>query len=521
MSDIKGNNIGAPITPFTTEDIYPTHLAEYGKGGLRTVPDMAALNAIISARREWFMEVVVEATGKKYKLTKGLVSNVLTDNGNWKEVVESGETYDNTANNTRLTNLENNKVDKVTGKSLLSDTEIARLLTLTNFDNSSNNNRITSLENKVDNVGDTIQTVTIAGGILTIATDKGNFTATIPAPASGGTSTGGENVASLEVVGDNLILHTDQDNYSVSLASFRYNDTAIKDRVTALENKPEPQQFDNTSNANRLTNLENNKVDKVAGSGLMTDAEKAKLAGLQNFDNTTNNTRITALENKPAGEVYNDSELRGRIQLVESDLDAVETEVIAVQNEVNGLEDRVEVLENRPISSGTTYDDTILKNRLTAVETDVGNKVSKVDGKNLIAESEIQRLSSVFNYNNTTNDNRLTILENKVSEQIGVNTFLPITSNPYLVETSGAQSIPLPADTVYAFDLKVLGANNSGVRGIYQTHYQIDNNQLIISPEAKILGGDEISYSYLIHKGTGNDNDNNYAFSYCLPMTLH
>ena len=42
-----------------------------------------------------------------------------------------------------------NKVDKVTGKSLISDTEITRLATVTNFDNSGN---VTALANKVDKV---------------------------------------------------------------------------------------------------------------------------------------------------------------------------------------------------------------------------------------------------------------------------------------------------------------------------------------------------------------------------------
>lgn len=42
-----------------------------------------------------------------------------------------------------------NKVDKVTGKSLIDDTEIARLAGVTNFDNSAN---VSALSNKVDNV---------------------------------------------------------------------------------------------------------------------------------------------------------------------------------------------------------------------------------------------------------------------------------------------------------------------------------------------------------------------------------
>ncbi|UOR05872.1 hypothetical protein MUN82_01940 [Hymenobacter aerilatus] len=151
MSDIKGNNIGAPITPFTTEDIYPTHLAEYGKGGLRTVLNYSALEAIISARREWYMEVVLEDTGKKYKLTKGLVSNVLTDNGNWKEVI-TGESYDDTELVERIEVLENKPEPETYDDTALSN----RVTVLENkpepqpFDNSTNETRLSSLEGEVN-----------------------------------------------------------------------------------------------------------------------------------------------------------------------------------------------------------------------------------------------------------------------------------------------------------------------------------------------------------------------------------
>lgn len=55
------------------------------------------------------------------------------------------QNFDNSANVIAL----NTKVDKVTGKSLISDSEITRLSTVTNFDNSTN---VTSLATKVDKV---------------------------------------------------------------------------------------------------------------------------------------------------------------------------------------------------------------------------------------------------------------------------------------------------------------------------------------------------------------------------------
>ena len=82
------------------------------------------------------------------------------------------------------------KVDKVTGKSLLANTEIARLLTLSNFDNSAN---VTALNLKADknvtqirvNASTTIDVswngaiviITTAGVILTVpSTLPANFT---------------------------------------------------------------------------------------------------------------------------------------------------------------------------------------------------------------------------------------------------------------------------------------------------------------------------------------------------------
>lgn len=53
MGTIAGGiNLGAPILPATTEDIFPTHDASYGKGGYRAVTNINARNLIPYARRE-------------------------------------------------------------------------------------------------------------------------------------------------------------------------------------------------------------------------------------------------------------------------------------------------------------------------------------------------------------------------------------------------------------------------------------------------------------------------------------
>ena len=57
MANIKGTNIGAPIVPFTDQDIYATHEARYGKGGYRTCESIDEMNRIPAARLEEGMMV--------------------------------------------------------------------------------------------------------------------------------------------------------------------------------------------------------------------------------------------------------------------------------------------------------------------------------------------------------------------------------------------------------------------------------------------------------------------------------
>jgi hypothetical protein len=71
MGAISGGiNLGAPILPATDEDIFPTHDASYGKGGYRSVPNIAARDAIPPARRSVGMTVrTVEDNNNVWILT--------------------------------------------------------------------------------------------------------------------------------------------------------------------------------------------------------------------------------------------------------------------------------------------------------------------------------------------------------------------------------------------------------------------------------------------------------------------
>ena len=72
MSAIPGTNVASGIVPFTTEDQFPTHYSEYGKGGWREVATIAERDSITNQRRKIGMAVYVAETDKIYVLKNGL-----------------------------------------------------------------------------------------------------------------------------------------------------------------------------------------------------------------------------------------------------------------------------------------------------------------------------------------------------------------------------------------------------------------------------------------------------------------
>lgn len=82
MAAINGTNLAAPVVPFTTEDSYATHIAQYGKGGWHEVTTVAERNAIIEGRREAGMAVYVTEENKLYILNDDLVTWTLFEAGN-------------------------------------------------------------------------------------------------------------------------------------------------------------------------------------------------------------------------------------------------------------------------------------------------------------------------------------------------------------------------------------------------------------------------------------------------------
>jgi hypothetical protein len=61
--------LGVPIAPTEPTDTNPTHIAEYGRGGLMTVASTAARDAIPASRKTVGMLVYVTANSTYYTLT--------------------------------------------------------------------------------------------------------------------------------------------------------------------------------------------------------------------------------------------------------------------------------------------------------------------------------------------------------------------------------------------------------------------------------------------------------------------
>lgn len=74
MAKIPGVNVIAPVVPFDTADVHPSHDARYGKGGYRTVATLAERDAIPAPRREAGMLVFVAADESTWRLAADLTS---------------------------------------------------------------------------------------------------------------------------------------------------------------------------------------------------------------------------------------------------------------------------------------------------------------------------------------------------------------------------------------------------------------------------------------------------------------
>ena len=171
-----------------------------------------------------------------------------------------------------------------------------------------------------------------------------------------------------------------------------------------------------------LQNAINTKVNKEDGKGLISLAEIERLAGVHNYDDSALAQRVTNLEN------IDHSQYLTEHQDISGKVDKEEGKVLIAQTEL----DRLSAVNN--------YDDTDVKGRLATLEAikhneflkadDIANKVDKVNGKSLVDDAEIARLAQVDNYDDTALVGRVAALE-----AIDHNAFLKEVASEFITES--------------------------------------------------------------------------------------
>lgn len=208
-----------------------------------------------------------------------------------------------------------------------------------------------------------------------------------------------------------LTEHQDTSNFALkSEIPQQYNDTEVKERLTTLENKT-PVDLSNYATKEELRNvsgsqpLADNLVTKeeLEAKHYISDvsnlATKEELQEVRNSQPTVDTSHLVTkdeLESKgyltthqdlteyaKKSELYNDSDLKARVEVLEQ-----KTDKDTVYDDTP-LKERVTALESKAIEGGA-YDDSDLRNRVVALETkeDKDTKYDNTEVKHRLTELE-------------------------------------------------------------------------------------------------------------------------------------
>ena len=199
-----------------------------------------------------------------------------------------------------------------------------------------------------------------------------------------------------------LTEHQDTSNFALkSEIPQQYNDTEVKERLTTLENKP-PVDLSNYATKEELRNisgsqpLADNLVTKeeLENKHYISDvsnlATKDELQEVRNSQPTVDTSNLVTRDELEAkgyvkdlseyakkSELYNDSDLKARVEVLEQ-----KTDKDTVYDDTP-LKERVTALESKAIVGGA-YDDSDLRNRVVALE-------SKEDKDTKYDDTEVKR----------------------------------------------------------------------------------------------------------------------------------
>ena len=203
-----------------------------------------------------------------------------------------------------------------------------------------------------------------------------------------------------------------------------YDDTALKQRVATLEERPDNNTvYDDSDLRGRVIALES----KADNDTVYDDADlKRRVSELENksdkdtvYDDTVLTNRVKALEERPTGSSYDDSDLQGRVRALE------ERPTTTTAYDDTDVKRRLTNLEERP-DNNTVYDDTDVQNRLKAIEDTQKNYVRTEDLPAPYDDRRVnERLEALETktdkdtvYNDTDLKTRVEALENRTTTSV-------------------------------------------------------------------------------------------------------
>ena len=179
-----------------------------------------------------------------------------------------------------------------------------------------------------------------------------------------------------------------------------YDDTALSNRVKALEERPTGSNYDDSDLQGRVRALEERPTTTTA------------------YDDTDVKRRLTNLEERPDNNtVYDDTDVQNRLKAIEdTQKDYVKTVDLPAPYDDRRVNERLEALETKA-DNDTVYNDTDLKNRVEALENRPNNGTAYDDSdlKRRVSELE-QRPDNNTVYDDTDVKERLANLETKVDK---------------------------------------------------------------------------------------------------------
>ena len=198
-----------------------------------------------------------------------------------------------------------------------------------------------------------------------------------------------------------------------------YDDTDLRGRVVTLESKADNDTvYDDSDLKRRVSELEN----KPDNNTVYDDSDlRGRVEALENkpdnntvYDDTVLTNRVKALEERPTGSSYDDSDLQGRVRALE------ERPTTTTAYDDTDVKRRLANLEERP-DNNIVYDDTDVKNRLKAIEDTQKDYVKTVDLPAPYDDRRVnERLEALETkadndtvYNDTDLKNRVEALENR------------------------------------------------------------------------------------------------------------